>query len=57
MSHAKRYIPPMATTKKSKKHAPDTNEIAHRVMLEATGQKPKTPPPAKQKKSKKQART
>jgi len=23
----------------------DANEIAHRVMLEATGQKPKTPPP------------
>lgn len=23
----------------------DVNEIAHRVMLEATGQAPKTPPP------------
>ncbi len=24
---------------------PDANEVAHRVMLEATGQLPKTPPP------------
>ena len=28
-----------------KKLRPDVNEIAHRVMLEATGQAPKTPPP------------
>ena len=29
-----------------KKLRPDLNEIAHRVMLEATGQAPKTPPPS-----------
>ena len=29
-----------------KKLRPDVNEIAHRVMLEATGQAPKTPPPS-----------
>ena len=29
-----------------KKLRPDANEIAHRVMLEATGQKPKTVPPS-----------
>lgn len=36
-------------TKKPKekpaKLRPDVNEIAHRVMREATGQTPKTPPP------------
>ena len=31
---------------KKKKLRPDVNEIAHRVMLEATGQAPKTPPPS-----------
>ncbi len=29
-----------------KKLRPDVNEIAHRVMLEATGQAPKTQPPS-----------
>lgn len=39
----------MASKKKPAKKAklrPDANEIAHRVMLEATGQAPKTPPPS-----------
>ena len=31
-------------TKKAKLR-PDVSEVAHRVMLEATGQAPKTPPP------------
>jgi hypothetical protein len=31
--------------KKPTKLRPDVNEIAHRVMLEATGQAPKTLPP------------
>lgn len=30
----------------TKKLRPDVNEIAHRVMLEATGQAPRTLPPA-----------
>lgn len=29
-----------------KKLRPDVNEVAHRVMLEATGQAPKTVPPS-----------
>ncbi|MEX0856244.1 MAG: RNA-binding protein [Gemmatimonadota bacterium] len=33
-------------TKKPTKLRPDAIEIAHRVMLEATGQRPKTPPPS-----------
>ncbi len=32
-------------TEKPTKLRKDVNEIAHRVMLEATGQAPKTPPP------------
>lgn len=32
-------------TEKPTKLRKDVNEIAHRVMLEATGQTPKTPPP------------
>ena len=31
---------------KKKKLRPDANEIAHRVMMEATGHAPKTPPPS-----------
>lgn len=35
----------MANEKKQKKLRPDVNETAHRVMLEATGQAPKSAPP------------
>ena len=31
---------------KKRKLRPDVNETAHRVMLEATGQAEKTPPPS-----------
>lgn len=33
--------------KPAPKMRPDVNETAYRVMLEATGQAPKTPPPGK----------
>ena len=36
---------PKTPKEKPNKLRLDVNEVAHRVMLEATGQKPKTPPP------------
>lgn len=35
----------MPEKKTTRKLRPDVNETAHRIMLEATGQAPKTPPP------------
>lgn len=37
---------PKKPSEKKPKLRPDVNEVAHRVMLEATGQAPKTPPPS-----------
>ena len=41
--------------KKPKKLRPDINEVAHRIMREATGQAPKTKPPADRSESEKDA--